>query len=210
VARALLPDRHHVTGHLDTLIAVLDGNWQQFATVDPARIRRWWIRLPYNIGLACGPSKLIVLDLDLPRQARTSQAVGTIPRDGGTDALAGLCREHGEPFPPATFTVRTPSGGCHLYYAAPATTVRNSAGRLASSLPAASAWSWAAAACRQRHRRQRLARDVFSGFWLSNVPAPHFEGLLAPGRGLPPARRPHGLRRQVLGEGGDDVCGASA
>jgi hypothetical protein len=108
----------------------LRGSWQQLATVDLARVHRWWSCLPYNIGLACGPSKLVILDLDLPRGGCTPRAADPIPRDGGTDVLAGLFREHGEPFPPATFTVRTPSGGYHLYYAAPATTVRNSAGRL--------------------------------------------------------------------------------
>jgi hypothetical protein len=41
-----------------------------------------------------------------------------------------LCGRHGHPNPPPTYTVDTPSGGCHLYYAAPAARVRNSAGRL--------------------------------------------------------------------------------
>ena len=107
----------------------LRGSWQQLATVNPARICRWWSLLPCNIGLACGPSKLIVLDLDLPRGTPTAPVDTPVP-GCGADVLAGLFREHGEPFPAATFAVRTPSGGCHLYYAAPVTTVRNSVGRL--------------------------------------------------------------------------------
>jgi hypothetical protein len=48
----------------------------------------------------------------------------------GTDVLAALCDSRGHPYPPPTYAVDTPSGGCHLYYTAPAGRVRNSAGRL--------------------------------------------------------------------------------
>jgi hypothetical protein len=106
----------------------LRGSWQDLATTDPAVIRRWWNTLPYNIGIACGPSGLVVLDLDLPghRQARRDDAAG---QASGADALAGLCRRLGQPVP-VTFTVRTPSGGRHLYFTAQDAGVRNSAGRL--------------------------------------------------------------------------------
>lgn len=101
----------------------LRGNWQHHATTDPAQIRRWWTTRPYNIGLACGPSSLVVIDLDVPREPG---------RASGAVALAGLCARAGQPYPGATFTVSTPSGGRHLYYRAPARPVLNSTGRLAA------------------------------------------------------------------------------
>jgi hypothetical protein len=42
----------------------LAGNWQHLATTDRARIRRWWTRMPYDIGIACGPSGPVIIDLD--------------------------------------------------------------------------------------------------------------------------------------------------
>ena len=45
----------------------LRENWQDVATTDRDRIRDWWARRPYNIGIACGPSGLVVIDLDVAR-----------------------------------------------------------------------------------------------------------------------------------------------
>jgi hypothetical protein len=104
----------------------LRGSWQGHATTEPARIRAWWSRAAYNIGIACGPSGLIVIDLDIPHgEQRGDPAAAT-----GADALTGLCEQHGHPYPLPTHAVCTPSGGIHLYYAAPDGRVRNSAGRL--------------------------------------------------------------------------------
>ena len=119
----------------------LRENWQDLATTDPDRIRAWWARQPYNIGIACGPVR--------PRRHRpgrrprrtrwTRQTRWTRPPrpppglDGpasGADALQRLCRAHGQRYPAGTYTVDTPSGGSHLYFTAPETPVRNSAGRL--------------------------------------------------------------------------------
>jgi hypothetical protein len=108
----------------------LRGNWQDHATTEPARIRARWSRAAYNIGIACGPSGLVVIDLDVPH------GIGEVPpAEGrsavsGADVLADLCDQHGRPYPLPTYAVGTPSGGCHLYYAAPGSAVRNSAGRL--------------------------------------------------------------------------------
>ncbi|GLY42997.1 hypothetical protein Amsp01_090200 [Amycolatopsis sp. NBRC 101858] len=93
--------------------------WQQRATCDPDRIRRWWMRHPlHNVGIACGPAGLLVLDLDA--------AHGVIPiqwaRRGvthGRDVLALLAHRAGEPDPVDTFTVATPRGGEHRYFARP-------------------------------------------------------------------------------------------
>ena len=117
----------------------LRGSWQQHATTDPARIRRWWAGAPYNIGISCGPSGLVVIDLDVTKD-------GSGPN--GTDSLAQVSQRHGQPCPSGTFTVRTPSGGTHLYFRAAARPVRNSASRSAlasTSAPTAATWSVPAA-----------------------------------------------------------------
>jgi Bifunctional DNA primase/polymerase, N-terminal len=106
----------------------LRENWQGLATTDADRIRSWWARQPYNIGIACGPSGLVVIDLDVAHDEP-----GRAGLDGpvsGADALERLSRAHGRRYPGGTYTVDTPSGGAHLYFTAPATPVRNSAGRL--------------------------------------------------------------------------------
>jgi hypothetical protein len=113
----------------------LRENWQDLATTDPGRIHDWWARRPYNIGIACGQSGLVVIDLDVARDGPD----GADPRgpgqgpDGpatGEDAFQRLCRAHDQRYPAGTYTVDTPSGGSHLYFTAPETPVRNSAGRL--------------------------------------------------------------------------------
>jgi hypothetical protein len=106
----------------------LKDNWQDLATTDPDRIRCWWGRQPYNIGIACGPSGLVVIDLDAEGPSRDHPSRDNPSRDG-TASLESLCHAHGQRYPGGTYTVDTPSGGCHLYFTAPATPVRNSAGR---------------------------------------------------------------------------------
>ena len=105
----------------------LRGSWQDLATTDPDRVRAWWARAAYNIGVSCGPSGLVVIDLDAPH---TGQLGGSPAGESGTDALAALCGRHGQPYPLPTYFVDTPSGGCHLYYAALGGRIRNSASRL--------------------------------------------------------------------------------
>ena len=107
----------------------LRENWQDLATTDAGRLRAWWARRPYNIGIACGQSGLVVLDLDVARVARDVFR-GLDGPASGTDALERLCLAHGQRYPAATYTVDTPSGGTHLYFTAPQAPVRNSAGRL--------------------------------------------------------------------------------
>jgi hypothetical protein len=108
----------------------LRGNWQDLATTSPDQIRDWWNRAPYNIGIACGPSGLVVIDLDLPRDADDEEAPdGVLFPLSGADILSGLAWQHGERYPGGTYVVDTPSGGCHLYFSAAGDDrVRNSAG----------------------------------------------------------------------------------
>jgi hypothetical protein len=108
----------------------LRGSWQDHASTEPARIRAWWSRAAYNIGIACGPSGLVVIDLDVPHDIEGVSSAEGRTTGSGADVLADLCGQNGQPYPMPTYAIGTPSGGCHLYYAAPRLQVRNSAGRL--------------------------------------------------------------------------------
>lgn len=107
-------------------------DWQERATSDHTRIRACWAAAPYNVGIACGPSGLVVLDLDVPKNRGSARAgwTGELIRTG-TDVLAAVAERTGQPFPSATYSVVTRSGGTHLYFAAPTgERLRNTAGRL--------------------------------------------------------------------------------
>lgn len=90
--------------------------WPQLATTDPEQLARWWERAPYNVGIACGPAGLLVVDLDR-RPAATEPATSAIV-DGG-ELLAALADRAGAIDPRATYTVSTPSGE-HRYFTVPA------------------------------------------------------------------------------------------
>ncbi|MEU4239762.1 bifunctional DNA primase/polymerase [Actinoplanes sp. NPDC026619] len=98
-----------------------DGHtgWEPRATCDPARIRRAWQRTPYNIGTACGPSGLVVIDLDMRKPGATPPPGGEGHRHG-LAVFTDLCSQHGQPVPDDTYTVATGSGGRHLYFTHPA------------------------------------------------------------------------------------------
>lgn len=107
-------------------------DWERNATADPERIRRMWARTPYNIGIACGPSALVVLDLDMPKPGEEPPPAWALPGiHEGADVLAALCEQAHQPLPLETFTVRTRRGGTHLYFTTPpGTDLGNSAGKL--------------------------------------------------------------------------------
>lgn len=92
--------------------------WEARATTDRGRIRRAWTATPFNIGIACGPSRLVVIDLDTPKPGDTPPPEWASARTGA-DVFALLCELAGEPHPGGTWTVATPSGGTHLYFSAP-------------------------------------------------------------------------------------------
>ncbi|MET9483513.1 bifunctional DNA primase/polymerase [Streptomyces sp. NPDC006638] len=98
--------------------------WEQRATTDPDRIRRAWAAGPFNVGIATGPSRLLVVDLDLPK---LKDSAGT---PCGAVTFEALCERAGHVVP-TTYMVRTASGGSHLYFTAPpGTQCGNTAGRL--------------------------------------------------------------------------------
>ncbi|BBC33573.1 DNA primase [Streptomyces graminofaciens] len=86
--------------------------WEQRATTDPELIRATWARAPYNVGIATGPSALVVVDLDMPKDNSSSDTP-----DGAT-TFGALCERAGHPVP-ATYRTRTASGGEHLYFTTP-------------------------------------------------------------------------------------------
>jgi Bifunctional DNA primase/polymerase, N-terminal len=105
----------------------LVDDWEHRASADPEYVARRWPGNA-NVGIACGPSDLVVVDLDTH---------GTLPAAwhmpgiaDGRDVLAQLCEWAGQPWA-ATYWVATPAGGWHLYFTAPGDyEVRNSAGLL--------------------------------------------------------------------------------
>jgi hypothetical protein len=106
--------------------------WEPRATIDPDRITRAWTNpTPYGIGIACGPSGLVVIDPDIPKDGEAAPDEWRIPGiTTGMDVLVYLAETLGQDIP-ATYTVATPSGGRHLYYRAPAGpggVIRNSVG----------------------------------------------------------------------------------
>ncbi len=88
------PDKDQVpNGHLE-------------ATTNAERITRWWTNRPNaNIGIACGPSGLVVVDVDVKEGA------------DGRESWEALCQELGNSLRDTVIAL-TPSGGEHYYYSA--------------------------------------------------------------------------------------------
>jgi hypothetical protein len=89
------------------------------ATTDPAQIRAWWERWPEaNIGLDCGRSGVVVIDIDGAEGMASWQAlVGRL----------GLAAQ--------TKVAKTGGGGRHLYFQAPShLRIGNSAGKLGKGI----------------------------------------------------------------------------
>ncbi|MCX4590877.1 bifunctional DNA primase/polymerase [Streptomyces sp. NBC_01549] len=107
--------------------ACVDGHrkWEQRATTDPDRIRATWTHAPFNVGIATGPSGLLVVDLDMPKPHSNADT------PDGAATFGALCERTGHAVPD-TYRTRTASGGSHLYFTAP-TGVRlaNTAGTVA-------------------------------------------------------------------------------
>lgn len=90
------------------------------ATRDEAAITTWWTQWPNaNIGIATGPSDLLVLDVD--------------PKNGGTTSLEALLKQLGDA---VMDTVRCKTGGdgLHVYYARGGRDITISAGKLGAGL----------------------------------------------------------------------------
>ncbi|MFI2423463.1 bifunctional DNA primase/polymerase [Streptomyces sp. NPDC018955] len=102
--------------------------WEQRATTDPDRIRAAWSRAPFNVGIATGPSGLVVVDLDTPKHKDSADT------PDGAATFAALCERAGHAIPD-TYRTRTASGGTHLYFTAPhGIRLPNTAGTVADSV----------------------------------------------------------------------------
>ena len=88
------------------------------ASNDEATVKAWWNRWPNaNIGLACGASGLVVIDVDA--------------KSGGVQSWAQLKTDHQLA---DTLTSRTGGGGFHLIYSDPKRKYRNSTSKIAQGI----------------------------------------------------------------------------
>ena len=122
-------DAQHCTGR-DARCRSGHQGWEPRATTDPDRVRRAWSSRPYGIGVACGPSRLLVVDLDKPKPDQEPPPEWRLAGVAdGSDVLAVLADRAGQPFPGDTYAVRTGRGGTHLYFTRPpGTHLGNTAG----------------------------------------------------------------------------------
>lgn len=98
--------------------------WEQRATADPDEIRWYWTSPRFagcNVGVATGPSGLLVVDLDTPKTADDVPPERWSRRGcrDGHDVFAAVCADTGHPVPANTYRVRTARAGTHLYFQAP-------------------------------------------------------------------------------------------
>jgi hypothetical protein len=101
---------------------------EERATTDADIITTAWERQPYNVGIATGPSGLLVVDLDT---LKPEEPKGT--PDGVANFLA-LCERAGQAVPD-TYRTRTARGGQHLYFTQPpGARLHSTAGRLAKKI----------------------------------------------------------------------------
>lgn len=102
--------------------------WSEVATNDVNTVVRWWTHAPLaNVGVACKPSGLLVIDCDQPK--REGMLNGTPfeylhgifgPLLDGETLYDAVVQRYGGAASVAeafdTYSVRTGSGGLHLYY----------------------------------------------------------------------------------------------
>lgn len=110
-------------------------DWEHCATTETATIHAWWMATPTaNIGLACGPSNLYVVDCDVLKPGEPMPAGHPAGRvESGLQVLRALAARRGDLIA-ATYAVTTASGGWHLYYTKPAGAALRTAGKLGFKL----------------------------------------------------------------------------
>lgn len=100
------------------------GQWGATATNDPVAVTYFWTQVDpnANIGIACKPSSLLVVDLDVPKEPDKLAGTeweylhaGYGPYVTGDQLFDEMVYKAGEGYPD-TYSVRTGSGGIHLYY----------------------------------------------------------------------------------------------
>lgn len=95
----------------------LISDWQNRATTNPLQIDSWWTEHPKaNIGIACEVSNLIVIDLDTSKGAVPPSFWSELGVKSGEDVFRQICKIAGDTQIFETYSVKTPSGGKHLYF----------------------------------------------------------------------------------------------
>ena len=95
----------------------LISDWQNRATTNPLQIDSWWTEHPNaNIGIACEVSNLIVIDLDTSKGAAPPHPWDELGVKNGEDVFREICKKAGDGQLFETYSVKTPSGGKHLYF----------------------------------------------------------------------------------------------
>lgn len=105
------------------------GEWGRTSTKDLLSVIRYWSSVPANIGVACKPSGLLVVDCDTAKTDWNLRgtdweyvhgAYGA--RVDGVDLLDEVAyKRDADPIDPqSTYSVQTGSGGLHLYFSWPA------------------------------------------------------------------------------------------
>jgi hypothetical protein len=136
--------------------------WEQRATADPEYVSSAWSGRwsGYNVGVACGPSRLIVVDLD--RHGELPQDWCALPGVvDGLDVFAQLLEWAGESRLPETYWMATPSGGWHYYFTSPegGPPIRNSAGLLGPAVDVRGAGGYVVAAGSVGRRAYEILDD---------------------------------------------------
>ncbi|MFF5973649.1 bifunctional DNA primase/polymerase [Streptomyces sp. NPDC012769] len=100
--------------------------WGDVATTDMQQVVHWWQYSPNaNIGIACKPSGILVVDCDVPKKPNILK--GTTweylherlgPLVDGADVLREMCGRFGDDYSrlERTYRVCTASMGLHLYF----------------------------------------------------------------------------------------------
>ena len=102
----------------------LAGKWGETATTDPSAVIGFWTQADpsANVGIACKPSQLLVVDLDVAKEP--NKLAGTEwgylhgaygPMVSGRELFDEMVWKLADGVWPETYTVRTGSGGNHLY-----------------------------------------------------------------------------------------------
>lgn len=156
--------------------------WEERASTDPGRIEICWTSAMANIGVATGPSGLVVIDLDKPKKKGNSSEVDA--PDGAANFLA-LCERAGQSVP-TTYRVRTASGGWHLYFTTPnGIRLANTAGRLA---PLIDTRAWGGYVVAAGSTTAQGAYDIADDTPPAVLPSWLAEALTAPHRPAQPHR----------------------
>lgn len=102
--------------------------WSEIATNDINTVVEWWTYAPNaNIGIACKPSSIFVVDCDRPKSDHLLRSTPWAylhdefgPRPDGETVFYKVAERYGGPEKLAsvfdTYTVTTGSGGVHYYY----------------------------------------------------------------------------------------------